>query len=104
MAPTQRSSSMVLNSTCPRLKSVSAYSRTRFLIVTVFATEPVIFGVCVPMNMNGAEVHATPVAALAAVVSAHFTFVAKPFASRSAENALRDQIPLIGYPTWFELP
>jgi hypothetical protein len=54
------------------------------------------------LELNGAVAHV--VVGRPAVVSAQRTFVAKPFASRSAEATTREKMPPIGYPTLFTLP
>ena len=54
-APVQRSCSIAFCTRLPRLKSTSANNAGDVPIVIVFATEPVNFGVGVPMNTNGAR-------------------------------------------------
>ena len=62
--------------------------------MSVLETDPVTRGVGVPRYMNGAVAHV--VVGRPAVVSTQRMFVAKPFASRSAEATTREKMPPIG--------
>src|SRR4051812_25491436 len=102
MAPVQRSCSLLFATRFPRLKSNRPYTRILLNKLNVFDTEPVIFGVGVPMNTNGACAHV--IAGLPSPPSQRTLVARFVVASRSADTTRFDQMAPMGYPTTFVCP